>query len=303
MKVALCICTFRRPEGLTNALEHVARLDFDGDLTVVVADNDSAGEGLTVCQDIQSDYRWPLQMTAVSESGISYSRNAAATLALAEDPAFVAFLDDDEWPEPCWLKELLRVQAEQDADAVGGPTQSVFPEGTPENVRSNQYYGADLGVKDGSACQLEAAGNFLIRADSLRALGPQFFHPDFAQSGGEDLAFFMNLESQGARMHWATNAVMYESVPVDRLSMEWMKKRVIVIANSRVRVLRMLQPGVTAALVRGSKTSALLTQAALMSIAGFFSQPLAEKARILRWKFWGKLTAHLQVNISRAEGR
>ncbi len=303
MKVALCICTFRRPEGIANALEHVAQLDFDGELTVVVADNDAACEGLAVCREMESDYRWPLKMTAVSESGISYSRNAAATLALAVDPDFVAFLDDDEWPARCWLTELLRIQSEHDADAVGGPTQSVFPEGTPEAVRDNQYFGADLGVIDGSACQLEAAGNFLVRSETLRAMGPQFFHPDFAQSGGEDLAFFLDMQARGARMHWATRAVMYESVPVDRLSIDWMKKRVIVIANSRVRVLRMLQPGLFAALIRGTKTLALLVQATLMSLAGVFSKSVADKARILRWKFWGKFTAHLQMNISRAEGR
>ncbi len=304
MKVALCICTFRRPDGLANALQHVAQLDFDGDLTVIVADNDTqAAEGLAVCRELEQDYRWPLKSTAVSESGISFSRNAAATIALGIKPDFVAFLDDDEWPEPHWLSELLRVQAEHNADAVGGPTQSVFPEDTPQAVRDNQYYGADLGVADGSACQLEAAGNFLVKAETLEAMGPQFFHPDFAQSGGEDLAFFMNLKSRGARMHWATRAVMYESVPADRLSVEWMKKRVIVIANSRVRVLRMLQPGLLAAVIRIAKTCALLAQAALLSIAGVFSQSTAEKAKILRWKFWGKLTAHLQMNISRAEGR
>ena len=303
MKIAICICTFRRPEGLRNALEHVAKLSFDGELTVVVADNDAAGEGLGVCKQLAADFRWPILSTAVSDSGISYSRNAAATLALTVNPDFVAFLDDDEWPEPEWLAELLRVQEQQDADAVGGPTLSVFPENTPESAKQNQYFGADLGLPDGSACQLEAAGNFLIRTSALEQLGPEFFHPAFAQSGGEDLAFFMSLKKHNAKMHWATNAVMNESVPADRLSVEWMKQRVIVIANSRVRVTKMLQPGLLSALERVAKTCALFAQASLMSLLGLFSKPMADKAQILRWKFWGKLTAHLQVNISRAEGR
>ena len=303
MTIAVCICTFRRPDGLRNALEHVAKLDFDGELHVVVADNDAAGEGLDVVEQLRDEYRWPLLSTAVSDSGISYSRNAAANLALTKSPEFIAFLDDDEWPNPDWLQELLRIQHEQDADAVGGPTLSVFPEGTPDTIRNNPYYGADLGMADGSACQLEAAGNFLIRTDKLRALGPEFFHPDFAKSGGEDLAFFMKLKNSGASMHWSANAVMNESVPHDRLSIEWMKQRVIIIANSRVRVLRMLQPGLLASLERCAKTCALFAQAAVMSLLGLFSKQLAEKAQILRWKFQGKLSAHLQVNISRAEGR
>ena len=113
----------------------------------------------------------------------------------------------------------------------------------------------------------------------------------------------MKLKDSGARMHWSAKAVMNESVPPDRLSMEWMKQRVIIIANSRVRVLRMLQPGLLASLERCAKTCALFAQATLMSLLGLFSKPLAEKAQILRWKFRGKLSAHLQVNLSRAEGR
>lgn len=303
MKVALCICTFRRPEGLRKALARVEKLDFDGELLVCVADNDAAGEGLAVCESLQENYRWPLYSTGVEESGISFSRNASSDLALSHSPDFVGFLDDDEWPEPDWLEQLLRVQSENDADAVGGPTISVFPENTPAAQQRNEYYGADLGVPDGAVCQLEAAGNFLIRASTLIEMGPEFFHPAFAKSGGEDLAFFMKMKQHGAKMHWAANAKMNEAVPSDRLSPEWLKKRVIVIANSRVRVMRMLQPGLPATLVRCAKTCALFTQAMILTVAGVMSPTLAEKACILRWKFWGKFTAHIKLDITRAEGR
>jgi len=303
MKVALCICTFRRPQGLQNALEHVAKLDTDEDIVICVADNDSAKEGIAVCDALAENYRWPILSTSATQSGISFSRNAVSALALAEKPDFVAFLDDDEWPEPEWLSELLRIQKAHNADAVGGPTISVFPEDTPDTQKQNAYYGADLGVADGAACQLEAAGNFLIRAETLESLGPEFFHPAFAQSGGEDLAFFMRLSELGASMHWAINAKMNEAVPPDRLTPEWIKKRVIVIANSRVRVMRMLQPGLFRALERIAKTCALFSLSMVLTVAGLFSPKLAEKARILRWKFWGKFTAHMKLDITRAEGR
>lgn len=303
MKVAICICTYRRPAGLKNLLDHLAQLETEANVVICVADNDSAGEGLEVCNTLDADYRWPVFSTGVDQQGISYSRNAAASLALEQAPELVAFLDDDEWPEANWLTELVRVQSANDADAVGGPTLSVFPENTPEDTQQNAYYGADLNLPDGSACQLEAAGNFLIKADTLRSMSPEFFHPDFALSGGEDLAFFMKLKEAGARMHWAADARVNEAVPEDRLSMEWMKKRVIVIANSRVRVMRMLQPGLVATLVRCAKTAALFSVASLMSVAGVFNAELAERARILRWKFWGKFTAHLQLDVTRAEGR
>ena len=144
LKVALCICTFRRPDGLRKALTYVEKLDFDGELLVCVADNDAAGEGLEVCRAMADSYRWPIYTTGVEQSGISFSRNASSALALEHKPDFVAFLDDDEWPEANWLQQLLRVQKENDADAVGGPTISVFPDNTPASQQRNEYYGCLL---------------------------------------------------------------------------------------------------------------------------------------------------------------
>ena len=143
MKVAICICTYRRPDGLSKLLDALQLLEFDGEVTVAVADNDAALEGMAVCKALPETYRWPVHTTTVEKQGISHSRNAAANLALQSDPDFIAFLDDDEWPDPQWLKELVRVQQDKDADAVGGPTLSVFPEGTDESYKTNPSYNTE----------------------------------------------------------------------------------------------------------------------------------------------------------------
>jgi len=304
LKVAICICTFRRPDGLRKLLQHLGKLDAGPEVTIVVADNDDEQqEGIQLIDQMRPTLRWPIISAAVTEQGISYSRNTAAGLALETDPDLVAFIDDDEWPEPHWLNELIRVQQITGADAVGGPTNPAFPDGVNAETRSNDYYGADMKLPDASFCQLEAAGNFLIKAETLRNAGPLFFHPDFARSGGEDLAFFMRLQQSGSRMAWAANAEVWETVTEDRLSLAWMQRRVMLIANSRVHVLRMLQPGLVAALIRGVKTLALCAQATLLSVIGLGHPETAEKARLLRWKFWGKLTAHLNIKPVRIEGR
>jgi len=248
------------------------------------------------------DYPYPLHTGRAEQSGISFARNAATDLALSLDPEFVAYLDDDEWPSRVWLTELHRIQASTDADVVGGPTHSAFPQDVDPQLTLNPYYGADLRLADGAACQLQAAGNFLIRTAVLKSLAPLFFHPAFAHSGGEDLAFFTQLSQRGARMHWAAGAVVHESVPANRLTESWMKTRIINIANSRVRVMQLLQPGIGAALLRGSKTAALFSVALLASLAALVNKRLLSKAQMLRWKFWGKFTAHLRIATSREDG-
>ncbi len=302
MSTVLCICTYKRPAGLTSLLQSIGKLEDTADLQIVVVDNDANAEGIAACKALPDTYPFKVHCQLEKQSGISHARNAAVTKALSLEPEFIAFLDDDEQPETQWLAELKRIQRENNADIVGGPTRSVFPPNTDDALINNPYYGAELTVADGAQCQLEAAGNFMIRSSTIQQMAPDFFHPAFGHSGGEDLAFFTQLSQKDARMHWAAQAIVHEDVPENRLTPDWMKERIINIANSRVRVMRMLQPGFKNAMVRGIKTMALFTVAMLTSLLALVHTGSASKAQMLRWKFWGKFTAHLNQVTTRGEG-
>jgi len=318
MSIVVAICTFRRPAGLRRLLDGLCDLELaDGSrptLDVVVIDSDAQGqEGLRTCEGLPADYPYRLHTAVVLEGGISPARNAACREALAVVSAFdpddselardplIAFLDDDEWPSQAWLAELLRVQQSTDADAVGGPTRSVFPEGSDPALARIPYYGADMYLPDEAACTLQAGGNFLIRARTLAQLAPEFFHSDFAESGSEDLAFFMQLSSLGARMHWAANAVVHEHVPTERLAPDWLRHRVVNVANGRVRAAQMLEPTLGASLQRGTKTAGLLLAAELVAFGGLLYRPLSMKGKLMRWRGRGKLLAHLGRQTVRRE--
>jgi len=302
VKTVVCVCTYRRPESLRALLNSLTILTGAQGIEIVVSDNDAAGEGAAVCQNLPADYPFTVHSLVEPQAGISPARNAVVNKALSLAPEFLAFLDDDERPSTDWLSELLRIQKETNADVVGGPTLSEFPAEVDDEQKNNPYFGADLGIADGAACQLQAAGNFLIKASVIKTMAPVIFLPEFAQSGGEDLAFFTQLAQNKATMHWAANAIVHEAVPANRLTQDWMKSRVINIANSRVRVMQMLEPGPKPALIRGLKTVALGTVAGLSTLLGVLLPSKREQARMLRWKFWGKLTAHLSIATTRGEG-
>lgn len=302
MKTVVCVCTYRRPESLRALLNSLTTLEGAQGIEIVVSDNDAAGDGAAVCQNMPADYPFKVHSLVEPQAGISPARNAVVNKALSLGPEFLAFLDDDERPSTQWLSELLRIQSQTNADVVGGPTLSEFPPEVEEEQKNNPYFGADLGIADGAACQLQAAGNFLIKASVIKTMAPVIFLPAFAQSGGEDLAFFTQLAQNNASMHWAANAIVHEAVPASRLTQSWMKSRVINIANSRVRVMQMLEPGPLPALIRALKTVALGTVAGLTTLSAVLLPGKREQARMLRWKFWGKLTAHLRIATTRGEG-
>ncbi len=98
MKIVLCICTFRRPEELRKLLQTLPAIQGAEDLEIVVADNDSAGDGLAVCAELaKGNYPFPLhRVPCTDQSGISAARNAACLKALTLSPDRIAFLDDDD---------------------------------------------------------------------------------------------------------------------------------------------------------------------------------------------------------------
>ena len=51
MSTVLCICTFRRPDGLRKLLLALPAVQGSEGLTIVVADNDAKAEGIAVCNE------------------------------------------------------------------------------------------------------------------------------------------------------------------------------------------------------------------------------------------------------------
>src|SRR5215218_7475135 len=130
MKVAVCIITYRRPKGLKRLIESLNKLTFDKckapNLQVIVVDNDPAGLAYEFCEGISSDLNWPLKRSVEPRRGIPYARNKAVACAQEEHVDFIAFIDDDEVPEPSWLDELLYIQELYGADVTAGPVSPHF---------------------------------------------------------------------------------------------------------------------------------------------------------------------------------
>src|SRR5262249_45375236 len=126
-RVAVCIASYRRPQGLQALLGALQAQRFEGprpELVVVVADNDPAESARPVCDDARRWLSLPLCYVAEPRRGVASARNASLRGASGAD--WIAFVDDDELPEERWLDVLLRVQRETGADVVTGPVLPRF---------------------------------------------------------------------------------------------------------------------------------------------------------------------------------
>jgi len=114
--------------------------------SVVVTDNDPAQSAREFVKGFSSSSNLKLNYTFEPHPNIALARNKA--LANAEGD-FIAFIDDDEYPESDWLLNLYKTCVERKGDGVLGPVQPYFENEPPawvtiEGTASVVSGGADL---------------------------------------------------------------------------------------------------------------------------------------------------------------
>lgn len=228
-RVSVAIITCNRPDGLEQLISALTRLempDFPStNVRVVVVEN---GRKHAVTVKLVERYRaGGLEVSYAHEPtpGISYARNCAMAHALHESD-FVAFIDDDEWPSPLWLNDLLSCAMALNAPVVCGPVLPVFAEDAPNWAEQGGFY-ARKRFETGTEVKYGASNNVLIRSEFLRESGLQF-DSRFALTGGEDTLFFLQLKQRmGLHVVWCDSAIVFEDVFPERVSTAWLMRRAL----------------------------------------------------------------------------
>ncbi|MGB1142161.1 MAG: glycosyltransferase family 2 protein, partial [Halioglobus sp.] len=225
VSMAVCICTFRRPDELARLLRGLDEQSFPADVAVnlalIVVDNSPGREAERVCS--QYSGRWRLLYLVEPRTGISHARNTSLA-AVSDDCDFIAMIDDDEVPDPGWLASLLEVQQRSGADVVVGRTRPAFPTATPGWVEETGFFlkprnQDDLAEMDPNPPA--ATCNVMIDVALLREPGLAF-DPALGLSGGEDKMLFQSLKQQGRRFAWAPDARVTEFIPPERARLSYM---------------------------------------------------------------------------------
>jgi succinoglycan biosynthesis protein ExoM len=261
--VTICAITYRRPEGLVRLLEGIERQCLEQpqpSVEVIVVDNDANGSARSICQKRSTDFRWPLHYSVEPEPGISQARNHALRLALPRAD-LVAFIDDDEVPEPNWLAELLGAARRCGADVVTGPVVPYFPEPVPEWVLRGEFFERPR-HSDGAEIPVARTGNVLVHRRVFDHLGT-WFDPKLGLSGSSDTLFFMRAKRAGFRIVWADRAEVVEWVPTSRATTGWLCRRNFRGGNGYARCTLLLDRSPKARIVRAAKGVGQIAQGLL----------------------------------------
>ena len=225
MHITVCICSYQRPEMLRRLLGELQRLETADRFTfsIVISDNDPGETGRPVVESVRFNY--PVRIDYVTEPrrSIAHARNAAVAQAAGDA---IAFIDDDEWPEPNWLINHVSALQRPGVAGVLGPVRPHFDQTPPAWVIRGRFCERpehETGfVMPWQECR---TGNVLFKREILSGIDPVFL-PEFG-TAGSDVNFFWRMMQKGHRFIWCNEAVVYEVVPPSRWRRRFMLSRAL----------------------------------------------------------------------------
>jgi glycosyltransferase involved in cell wall biosynthesis len=241
-RIAICIATYRRPQGLARVLDGIGALRFQRigapELLVIISDNEASDAARQTVETFSA--RTGVATLYVSERrrGISEARNACLD-AVPATADFIAFLDDDERPHADWLEELLIGIAETGSDAITGPAMPVYEVPPPEWFRIGKFFASPRRKNSSKYADVNflVMGNLLVKADFIRRNHIRF-DSYFGLTGGEDRKFMLDMIAHGGRFTWTDSALVDHHVPKERICLRFVLRREFGVGCTRSALFR-----------------------------------------------------------------
>ncbi len=295
--VCLCVPTFRRPDGLRKLLEHVERLNYAGRVEIVVVDNDAeARDGATVVESISSTFRFRLTYIVEPRRGHTYAYNQAFAAACRAVPApdYIAVLDDDEYPDPTWLTEMIQVALKYNAEIVGGPVFPIFDAPGHWLAKSGLY--APTRFATGPVAMIYGTGSMVIQRSTLEHYLDEPFKHDYAFTGGGDEEFFFRCRRDGRSFAWADDAHVFETMPLSRTTVGYVLRRRFRKGTGATRVERNFARTTGGTVRRWCKALGLIGSAALiLPITAFGGRSAIMRSLTLAARGAGRIAAEFGI--------
>jgi glycosyltransferase involved in cell wall biosynthesis len=235
--IVVAVPTCRRPRMLGELLDSFASLKPPSGARVsyLVVDNAPDAPVRDVVDDVRRKSGLAIGYVVEPEAGIPFARNRALDEATAIDADFVVFVDDDEYVDPDWLARLVAHQQREGSHLVGGPVRLAPQEATGfldrlvERGVRKRYERKEIKNarrrRDGSDGSVTIiTNNWLGDLAWMRSMGLRF---DIAlrYSGGSDTALYHKAKGLGASTSWCPDAIVYETIPPERMSLGYQYRR------------------------------------------------------------------------------
>jgi glycosyltransferase involved in cell wall biosynthesis len=203
---------------LRGALASLYDLATDARFTyeVVVIDNGSSDHTPQVIAEAAAASRHPLRGVLEPNKGIVPARNRGIQEARG---LWIAFFDDDQLADVCWLRELFAGARQRNCRVVGGAVHLSFPDGRDRNLDP----AVRMLLGEAKFCQeprpyggrlSPGCGNLMVERSVFEQVG--VFERTIS-GRGEDTDLFSRIERAGIAAWYFPAAIVHHLTPAERL--------------------------------------------------------------------------------------
>jgi GT2 family glycosyltransferase len=197
-RVSVVVCSHNGARTLERCLEHVARLDYP-DFEAIVIDDGSTD----ATPEIAAGHTCRLLSTP--NRGLGSARNTGMREATGD---IVAYLDDDAYPDPHWLRYLVATMDDGDFAGAGGPNLPPSEDGAVARCVAEAPGGPiHVLLSDREAEHLPGC-NMAFRRAALERIGG--FDTQF-RVAGDDVDVCWRLQDAGLRLGFSPAAVVWHA--------------------------------------------------------------------------------------------
>ena len=172
-RISVVVCTHNGSRTIGETLARLQELDYP-DYEIIVVNDGSTDESLRVIQG------YGVRLISTENHGLSSARNTGLKAATGE---IVAYIDDDAYPDPHWLRYLAHALRTEPWVAVGGP--NVVPASDPwmaQCVARAPGGPMHVLISDREAEHIPGC-NMAFRKEALEAIGG--FDPRYVAAGDD----------------------------------------------------------------------------------------------------------------------
>jgi O-antigen biosynthesis protein len=195
-RISVIVCTHNGSRTIRECLGGLQKLDYPA-AEVIVVDDGSTDDTAAIARQFH------FRLLSTAHGGLAAARNTGLEAATGE---IIAYVDDDAWPDPHWLKYLALTFDYESCAAVGGPNIRPPPDGAIADSVANAPGGPIHVMLTDTEAEHVPGCNMAFRKAALQAIGG--FDPRF-RTAGDDVDVCWQLQAAGLKVAFSPAAVVW----------------------------------------------------------------------------------------------
>lgn len=277
LSIVVAALTRKRPNMVADLIASLGdiKLPDNCDIRCLIVENDEAPNTKTQIENLMP-LKNGLELTYVleTEPGIPFARNRAAEETVALGADLMTFVDDDETVDADWLVNLVTAYRNNDAVLVGGPVRVAPAVPNLTWLERSMHDGVAKHFKEledrannatAAKPQVVVTNNWLAETQLFTKYKLRF-DPQLRFTGGEDSKFCRDVWALDLKTHWVPSAIVYATMPKDRLSFAHQFRDVRDRAITRFHMLHTKRRGARIRLIASVPFKALVALILLVAV-------------------------------------